>query len=371
MTAVAKNRKAVLSSLYEIDVCDTNKVEVIVDLKIGEIYGTDEFYGFGFEITYNPDKIRFTTPLYVGTMSELFDLKEVTFPEKGVIRGYAGTFSMNPRAGNRPLIAIKGKYIGKCFDTTEIKLSYIDFTDEFKDSVTEFENTVVKSIDTSTVNRYVEVTGKNDSLAVKKDSKDTIVSIGLTHNLSKKIGNMDFNVSFDNFPKIYCDSFIVNENLKIDSIIVTNNGYLLIASVIGEIKDKDIFEMKINYENMDIDSSTIKVEPIVNDSCLCIKSYISKNIYLYKVKNDTTSVEDRKENNYYFLADNNNYITYRTENEGLFDINYYNIYGQLIKTHSQLSNKLLQIETVNLINGYYIVVLKNKQEQKIIRIIKN
>jgi len=126
-------------SQRQIDVCgDASSKQVVAVIGLGIVKTKDSLFGCNFQLTYNHDKIKFSSALYLNTLSEFFEFQQVGFTEDGKIIGAVTTFGNIPVAGDLPLIAFLGKYLDNCPDTSLITIDYLEFTDEYKKVISKY-----------------------------------------------------------------------------------------------------------------------------------------------------------------------------------------------------------------------------------------
>lgn len=262
--------KAKIYPYSKVDLCDKDKPggrEVLLLIDIGSIKPIDSLYGFDYDISYNPEKIKFIQPIYIGTLSEAFEAHDMSIDaQKGLVRGFATTmiFSNPPVSGNKPLIGFLVESKSDCADTSIVKLTSIEFTEEFKK--------VYDTLEAATVE--TKVMDKSERGAEVKLEIDTITNYG-----RRLIGRVvvDKNAKFDSFKALFSltdTSFFKFSNISAVGK-TTNFEYELKADtaiinfVLSEDKDNIIYidlEKHQKYTGV----TSIASEVLLQNLCECV-----------------------------------------------------------------------------------------------------
>lgn len=117
-----------------VDMCGQEQRWLIV-ADLGEIYVSDSLLSFDIILGYDASRMRPTTGLKSGTLSEqldLFDSPYFNFVTKGEIWVSAAGLT-RPARGRLPLFAVAGDYIGTCNQSTNVTVAFApEFNEEFK-----------------------------------------------------------------------------------------------------------------------------------------------------------------------------------------------------------------------------------------------
>lgn len=131
-----------------IDMCGQEQRWLIV-ADLGEIYVSDSLLSFDIILGYDAARMRPTTGLKSGTLSEqldLFDSPYFNFVTKGEIWVSAAGLT-RPARGKLPLFAVAGDYIGTCNQSTNITVAFApEFNEEFKRKVEVYRTDSVVSV---------------------------------------------------------------------------------------------------------------------------------------------------------------------------------------------------------------------------------
>ncbi len=367
----------VLSQVGTIDVCgEKSDKDIIILISVGRVLQTDSLFGFNFEIKYDSVKFKFHSPVYLNTLAEFFDIKDVNFGKKGLVRGYASVGLLGSQiSGNRPLIGIYGEYIDNCPGSSEISLSYIEFTDEFKKVIRNYVPATVKAIEGDEPNRFLRTDFELDSIASLV--KDTIfdLRIKLQAGTQIKPDTIDFEIIADNKDIIALVDFSLSDGLELITKEFSDSSKLKLKTAIKKLNEQYI-DLRVRIRENKTDSSIIKVKPINTNYCSCVTRLYEDSILIKsKQKIDTSTVVWEQEDdrrtlmNYYdyvsdsFILDLNDYIN------GI--INIYEINGALILERKIGWSKKISIDGKYLNKGIYLAIIKTELKINKIILIKN
>lgn len=357
-----------IKQYYPLDICgEVNRQRVVLVISSDPIVKEDMLYGFDFEIKYNPEKLKFHTALYTGTMAEFFDYKDVIFSDTGKLRGFAVNMSMQTVSGDRPLIAFWGDYLSKCADTTLIEFNYFDFTDEFKR----------KKVNLKELALNVEIIDKPERFMNLQVDKDTLffenTDIEKNVKLSSKIMNNNFLDSLrisieyeenDNYDILSIQS--LDDKVELYNYQKMKNKVSIDANFKNGIQE-DIEFAEISIVNKIKNENDYKIEiiPETIDHCSCItrlnsaKCVLSNRISSNKeeMKKDLFKINYKRE-----IKNIEVFTNYEIKRIELYDIR-----GSIV-SYTEIENKLFfNIDVSQLNNGIYIakVDLKNGKREMI------
>lgn len=367
----------VLSQVGAIDVCgEKSDKDIIILISVGRVLQTDSLFGFNFEIKYDSVKFKFHSPVYLNTLAEFFDIKDVNFGKKGLVRGYASVGLLGSQiSGNRPLIGIYGDYIDKCPGSSEISLNYIEFTDEFKKVIRNYVPTTVKAIEGDEPNRFLRTEFELDSIVSLV--KDTIIDlrIRLQAGTQIRLDTADFEIAANNKDILAFFDFSLSDGLELITKEFSDSSELKLKTAIKKLNEQYI-DLKVRIRENKTDSSIIKVKPINTNYCSCVTRLYEDSILIKsKQKIDTSTVVWEKERvkktliNYYdyvsdsFLIDLDDYI------DGVIKV--YDICGSLLIEKKIGWSKKISIDGKYLNKGIYLAIIKTELKINKIILIKN
>lgn len=378
-TAKADTVDVVLSQVGSIDVCgDKSDKDIIILISVGRVLQVDSLFGFNFEISYDSVKFRFHSPIYLNTLAEFFDIKDVNFGKKGLVRGYASVGLFGSQiSGNRPLIGIYGDYLGSCADSSEIKLNYIEFTDEFKKVIRSYQPVMVQAVEIDKPNRYLKTDFEINSISDLR--KDTIIDIKINLEMGTqiKVDTAAIEIKDDNKKLIAFENFELSKDLEFISNEYIDSSFLNIKFKFKS-NSSQFINLKIRVNENKTDSSIIKVNPIYTNYCSCVKRHFGDSIIVKtKEKIDTTTVvfeeNNRIENktiiSYYDYHTESFILNFKENITG--DLKLYNICGSFINEKKfDWSNKII-LEGNYLNKGIYLGIINTNLKNYKIILIKN
>jgi hypothetical protein len=358
-----------LYSSYKIDLCDyesednpyQGRVQLVLDL--WSVSVLDSLFGYDFELKYDNETIALNTPLFLNTLTEYMEERAISFmQDTGLAIGYGLSMSIyNPVVGSRPLVAMRGDYIGECPDTTEVKLNYIEFTDEFTRNINGYRNAkVISYIDYSEDRYFNFVPSKNWSDGDRID----IDSVGydvfaLDVNTIPEHNVNDFEVTIKKpTGNFYIDTiWVVSEKVVINSREETDDTIVMNFTAFDNLLDEELFMVYVrNYENQDAEEK-IMVDVEILDNCSCVSNVQGIEIPLKSnFVDENTSVTDAKYGIIHNYNQSTEILTVESENNVFTEVNVYNIQGQLLET-MDVNSSFLSLTTGKMTNGLYVYQL--------------
>lgn len=370
----AQNKEKIqptLESVKKIDQCENeNEREVLVILTIGKITRADSLFGYNFEIKYDPSKIKFQYVSTIGTLSEFFEIKQFTVLEAdSAIYGVAGNLNpfLSPVEGDLPLLAIMGLWKGQCGDTTDVKLSYLEYTEEFKKENDEFKNARLWSEIADKLDRIFVANFKGDKINFdKNDTKDVLLSLISNNNKSKKV-KMGLKISSESFKITNVSS--LSDNVKVNTDYYENNAIVVAEATKGYFDDT----LKITLENNSTIGKTegqLVINEIYSDECDCIRYYATNTLSIISdIPDTTTSVKEMYDHLNASYDEFFDCFKIETNDNYMKDIKIYDLSGKIIMT-KQTENKSIRIETDKISRGLYILEIDSNNKKIIKSLIK-
>lgn len=367
----------VLSQVGSIDVCgEKSDKDIIILISVGRILQTDSLFGFNFEIKYDSVKFKFHSPVYLNTLAEFFDIKDVNFGKKGLVRGYASVGLLGSQiSGNRPLIGIYGDYIDNCPDSSEISLNYIEFTDEFKKVIRSYVPTVIQAIEVDKPNRFLSAGFELDS--VTNLEKDTLLElkINIIPGTQLKLDTAEFEIRYDNSGMISLEDIKLSNGLVLISSENIDNGHIKLKVRFNNITNQYFGLVLKNKENKN-DSCRIYVNPLSTNYCSCVKRLNGDSIIIRsKEKIDTSTVVWENK-----IGEGTRKIYYDEKSESFQfsfdeningDLNLFDICGSLIYNERIYWSNKISIDGKYLNKGIYLAIIKSNLKINKIILIKN
>ncbi len=326
----------------KIDVCgEPQQKEFILLIDIGRVNPQDSLFGFNYEIIYEPTKVQMTDALYVNTLSEGFELKAVSFNSKeSKIIGYAATMGNFPVFGEKPLIAFLGKWISNCPDTATFKLNFIEFTEEFKINIRNYNDAILIGEVSPLESRNIK-TNFSQNILKKKDN-DTNFKVQMDFTIPRKSRIENFAMNFvTETSKIIFDSITTLSN-DIELLFFERNNEIQKAHF--KVINDDGLKQSIGIFGRIIFTSSTFTETITtkfefDNECKCV----------HLVGNDTLRIEYEIEPTIVDFEKNE----FNIDLSKFEQIKVYDIMGNMVL---QLGDDLTKTEITNLPYGVYFMI---------------
>ncbi len=377
-------RTAYLVQHDNIDVCgDENDKKFTVSLNIGEVKRSDSLFGYNFRINFNQEKVKFEIGSFQSTLGQNLQEKRVTIiNDSGQIAGFAVNLNFNlpPAAGDKPLAAFRGKYLGDCPDTTTIVIESLGFTEEFQLNITEFENLDLAAEMEDKESRKIEPESNKDTVEFADEDKGLFITKFKYEEDAARLNTLSFKLELDEINKFtISDVTSINENFNIIEKEPYEKGLIVKAEVMDNINDMNVMQVELE-EMIDEDLvSNLYIKDLEVNDCSCITNFYDKEICLKSVKDtsDTTSVdyvETAKDNKILGSYDlSSDHFVFQSESCVIRNVQLYNVQG--IKVDNKRSsdcNRFFRIEAGNRIPGIYFAIITDilGQQHKIV-LIKN
>ncbi len=353
-----------------VDVCGLKKDQVIVVIDLGKIVRSDSLFGCNFQLSYDSTKLRFHSALYLNTLAEFFEFKQVGFVRKGQIIGAVATMGMQPVAGDRPLIGFLGDYIGECKDSAWIVFDYLEFTDEFTRKVI-FENNFVEAIVADKPERYFNLVADNDTTVIDTNAQRANFKIIARQGIDSTLFKLDVKLLMNNFDNFYVESVQSADTnlLKIDSLKITDDSVDISFFVNGKLNNKEIAIISIAEKKKAKEVAEILIKPVgIDNDCSCFK-YLNESTHYVKSeekKQDTTTSVgdfDSDEVKEFYSAMNNEWIIENRGN-GLCRVAIYDARGNLV-AQNQCYVGISRISLDGFSNGVYYGIIQYSNYKKI------
>ena len=366
---------AKVESRRVVDICGKKNDQVVVVINLGKIVRQDSLFGCNFQLSYDSTKLKFHSALYLNTLAEFFDFKQVGFFKSGKIIGAVATLGMSPIFGDRPLIGFLGNYTGECADSIEIKIDYLEFTFEFK-KIVGYQNGLVEGIVADFPNRSITLKTNSDSTII--DSLNTNCRIGLiaeTGNDST-VQILESKLLFRNFNNYTLTDIVSKDTnlVKIEKNRIADDSADITFFVNGRINKQEIAEIAIAEKRKGEEVAEISIVPYKTDDCSCISRYLATNHYVRSErKQDDTTGTGYPDEIGQEIVERFNSGTYEWEIESRDDIEItvYDMLGNVIFVRKSISG-ISRISLDRFSNGVYFGIIKTK-EQRILKkiLIKN
>ena len=366
-----------IESRRVVDVCGQTKDQVIVVINLGKVLKSDSLFGFNFQLAFDSTKLRFHSALYLNTISEFFEFKQVGFFKNGHIVGACATMGSQPAAGDRPLIGFLGDYIGKCEDSAHVVFDYLEFTDEYTKRLL-FNNGFVEALVADKPDRYLKFTADKDSTIIDTGSTKSSFRLRVEQGMDSTVTSLDVKLFPANFDNYYVESVETADSslIEIEELIITDDSVDIAFFVKGKLNNKDIAVVNIAEKEKGEEVAEILVKPVmVNDGCSCFKHLLSSRHYIKSAQKsqdttDTTTVAidvTENENIFDYYSDMSNEWVIEAKDRS-FRVTIYDVLGNLMTEYHGLSG-ISRISLDRFSSGIYYGIIqdsRNKIKRKIL-----
>lgn len=348
-----------------VDVCGQRKDQVIVVIDLGKIVKTDSLFGCNFQLSYDSTKLRFHSALYLNTLAEFFEFKQVGFFRDGHIRGAVATLGMQPVAGDRPLVGFLGDFIGDCHDSVMILFDYLEFTDEFKKKII-YENGFVAAVTADKPDRYFQLTADSDTTVIDTLENEASFAIGAKQGIDSIVKKLEMRLEMKNFDNFYVKSLEPADTnlLKIDSIDIADTAVYVSFFVNGVVNNKNIAIVDLVEKEKAEEVAEILIKPVgIDDGCSCFSRLLGDVHYVKSAqrKKDTIMTVDRgmdgEITDNYYSASNIWFINSKSEP---YRVMIYDILGNLMVDRRSYAG-ISRISLDGFSNGVYYGIIQNSK----------
>lgn len=352
--------KPILSNYYNTRLCGTERnKDVLILIEVGTVSLKDSLYGFDFSISYDPDYLKFETPVFINTISEFFEWKDINFGmDYGKVKGYA--LHDFPLGGNKPLIGFAGKYISECSEKTPLVLEYLEFTDDFQRKVSKADTLWIKP-DIVVNPDYKYNIGIEQENVIFKEEDAAILNASIEFSTVDNIDEISFDVLINS------DNYIIEEIYPKDNSFEILERNVLQSGLNLNIKLSEttspVYDFEIIVRELRKDSNkvySLNVVPLQLSQCNCVSEYRGDKIEIRTVivDDDTTvaGVNDNIYSNQVSIFTDDVFITIDNSSElNMKAIHLFNYEGKLLESFINLDTKQFRINKSELIRGVYFL----------------
>ncbi|MCO5250891.1 MAG: T9SS type A sorting domain-containing protein [Candidatus Kapabacteria bacterium] len=352
--------KPVLRNYYDTRLCGTERnKEILILLEVGNVALKDSLYGFDFSVSYDPELIKFETPVYINTLAEFFEWKDINFAlDHGKVKGYA--LANHPMGGNKPLIGFLGKYIHDCNVATPLVLEYLEFTDDFQKNVINSDTLWIKPNMVENPD-YIYNIAIEEELFVFEDEDTKLFQSKIEYVSNVSNEDLSFDVRIDS------DNYVIEAIEPLNSSFEILEQNVLQDGVNLKVKlndlNPDIYEFSILLREIRKDSNQtykLNVVPLQLSECNCVSEYNGDFVEIRTVIDgqDTTVsvVEDKHYSNYIKVLTDDVYVTIDNQSANSMKAIYlFNYEGKLVNTFLNISHVRYSIDKSHLTPGVYFL----------------
>lgn len=366
-----ENRTVELELKREVNTCKYRGDEVTISVELGEFNSDDNLFGYDLGIKFNNKVLNIDKFLFNGTLSEFFDndkrgARVFTEGDITTVNLFGVTFSQsNSIRGELPLVAFGGNYIGDCNDTALVEIAWIDFTDEFKDIVTDTINVnIANNMIPDSSKRLKSFLIKETIEPVKKDSLIKI-TIAVEQSSEDQLNEFIIDLNSENGFQIH-DVIELNQLYEFVEIekSASNIRYKSFANKIINDTLMNVILKNVSDEELHYGSITLNVEP--TDECSCIKIG-DQTIIELEGRNPINSVIEYDEIR---IVEDQKNLRISSEID-IINIMVYNLNGILLKTVDNIYEKSYLMNKEEFSNGVYLLLIETEKMIKTKKIILN
>ena len=343
-----------------------NDKSVVLIIDIGNVLKSDSLYACNFEIEYIPEVVRYGGMLSSSTLiGDNTDFSAVGDSAARVIRGYI--YDNYPLFGNKPLFALRIDLRDTCyFDSIPFKLKYIEFTDEYQNNVSKYEDIKVAVIQNDKHNLKSEI--KQDTMFF--ENKKITVPVVISEKNFKNITDFQLTIKGIDTDKFVLENIIANNELQFVSK-ENDDDKTYINFLKSKLLTEDTYinlEFKSLNDSIEIESKII-VKSYLNDKCSCnLTSIIDSVVFKQYAKKDTSDTSSvYLENEITKFNFFNNYLSIENQ-DAIKEIELVDLTGKVIEIF-EVNNDKFYIDLLNRYSiGVYILVINtelNKFRKKI------
>ncbi len=367
--------RAKVNSYQIVDPCGDKIDQVLIALDLGKIVKTDSLFGCDFQLSYDTSRLKMHSGLYINTLSEFFEDKNVSFSKSGKITGYVAVASYfsPPVYGTKPLMAFQGNYLTSCKDSIEIKIEYLEFTDEFKRPVIYQSGYVVAEPNVKN-DLHIKVYPKVDTSRFNMDTSEIEIYLLCEHKPDSALSRLEFDLKLQKSEKYIIKSveLLSLDVLDAEDLYFTNDSIIARLNVKGKVDKIPLIKFRIAEINRDTSLTSFEINVTKVDECACVTKKITGIGYLKteEEKQDTTEVVNQflsqiQQMSYNKLTDE---FLISAEKE-IKSIEIYSILGEKLYENAENDKRFIAVPAYKWSAGYYIAIvefLDKKKEQKIL-----
>lgn len=367
--------EAKLIQKYPVDLCGSEFAqELFVFIDIGDIAPSDSLYGFNFQVSYNEEKIRFTEEIWHNTISQSLETKLMSFGvDSNVIRGSAVNvqYSLPPASGSgKYLCGFYGKFLSECPDTVNMKIDYIEFTDEFGRTIEKYTPLIAESSIPDNPQRLLKIDFNADTLDFKNDSIKK-ASLVFTTLEDSRLSWFNTILEFDTEMYKIEEIEIIDDNFEIIETTPTDNGYYINVRVKNDFVSSEAIELTFKEIKKDSGKTAATIRVSQHNDCSCVTRTEGSEMGMISYGKPSSVSERQNEINNDIAADydaESDEIRIRSEKELIKEVRIFDVNGEirLIENYESPA-ALLHIGAQNLCAGAYIAAITTMNNDIIVK----
>lgn len=361
-----------IESLRTVDVCSDSR-RWLLAASIGSIRFADSLESFDITIGYDREVLRPTDVLKEGTLSgQMSNGPTMNLIVPGEVRIFGFNVARSV-AGNIPLVAVSGDFVGSCEANGGLTVPYPpDFNSEFKRKYTVNVVDQVKAVAVAKVENLYGCTYDRDTLFLTSNEETNTVQVSA--GISAKSGTERVvelrSASAVDPLMLEVVSSTVNEPHRIDSMVATERGVsLFVTSGPGKEKVPMVISSTIRRSKKDYEGVQ-KIEAALRetDNCVCVKPGL-KDTLVVKIS-PVVSVRSSVDDPTCTVNVTSDRITGKCDHQKMKSLDVFDLYGRNILMAAEFERPEVEVSTADLPSGFYLVRLSCGKSQTTKSIVK-
>ncbi len=362
-----------IQSLRTVDVCSGSK-RWLISASLGTIRFSDSLESFDITIGYDRNVLRPTDVLKEGTLSSQMSngpTMNVIVPGEMRVFGFNIARSV---AGNLPLVAVAGEFIGQCDQPGVLTVPYPpDFNGEFKRRVTVFTTDNVQAVALPKPNPAVGCRFSTDSLdlAAADDRASFTINVdSFVGNSSRRVVELR-NVIAGDSAAYKVDNVQAISNCTIDSVERTGFGtrVFVMVDTVDEGNPSSLL-VTISRGTLTEAKSVRLVGELKNiDSCSCVNPALTDTVVI-RIAPVVSTVHTSIDEHPCTVSVSNDRITGECDHQLMKSIDVFDLFGRKLREESTENSTTVCVSSDSLPSGIYFVRMQCGKNQTVKTIVK-
>jgi len=288
-----------IKTVSNVDVCGNKQFQIYI--QTDEIYASDSIVGFDLFIGFNPEKIQLDQLLSGNTISGQLQSAgtDASLTINKLVTGevwISGAFLVDRRflKGKQPLLALSGRYLKNCSDTTSITvLQYTPAYYDFRTAPEIITKDLVLKAEVTESGRRLSTYVVEDSLIFKVQDSLKGLQVYLSNDDILQTKELEWIAKIENPEAIdIVEVESVQPNVRIDTVLLQDSQKVIQLSLLGQVEvTKPSLELKIKRKS--IDSAVIKINLSITpkSECTCITKVLNDSLVI-KVLPQPVSIDE-------------------------------------------------------------------------------
>lgn len=288
-----------IKTVSNVDVCGNKQFQIYI--QTDEIYASDSIVGFDLFIGFNPEKIQLDQLLSGNTISGQLQSAgtDASLTINKLITGevwISGAFLVDRRflKGKQPLLALSGRYLKNCSDTTSITvLQYTPAYYDFRTAPEIITKDLVLKAEVTESGRRLSTYVVEDSLIFKVQDSLKGLQVYLSNDDILQTKELEWIAKIENPDAIdIIEVESVQPNVRIDTVLHQDSQKVIQLSLLGQVEvTKPSLELKIKRKSTD--SAVIKINLSITpkSECTCITKELNDSLVI-KVLPQPVSIDE-------------------------------------------------------------------------------